>query len=218
MPGAAAAAIAAPARLRVGVVCADPLRVEGLRALLEEYCDLLPLSAPETLRESDLFMVIIDTPEEDLFHMMATFRRGRPGLRLIVLGSKADPTYVQKVVASGAKGYLLYTASARETQMAIQVVADNSIWAPRKVLASLIDTYSTAAPRPPQIRLTPREKEVIDLLIAGRANREIASTLGMEVKTVKTHVGRLLQKFSVPNRVALTVRALEMQMGTGGPA
>ncbi len=203
-----------PARLRVGVICADPLRIEGLRALLETECDLLPLSAPETLRQGDLAMVIIDTPEEDLFHMMAAFRRARPGLRLIVLGNRTDPAYIQKVVAGGAKGYLLYTASARETVLAIQVVADNSIWAPRKVLASLIDTYSTSTPRPPQIRLTPREKEVIDLLIAGRANREIASTLGMEVKTVKTHVGRLLQKFSVPNRVALTVRALEMQIGS----
>ena len=50
------------------------------------------------------------------------------------------------------------------------------------------------------------------MLIAGRANREIASTLGVETKTVKSHVGRLLQKFGVPNRVALTVRALEMQI------
>ncbi len=198
---------------RVGVVCADPLRVEGLRAFLEQRCELVWLSAPETLRESELSMVIIDTPEEDLFHMMTAFRRARPSLRLIVMGNRTDPMFVQKVVASGAKGYLLYTANARETAMAIDVVADNSIWAPRKVLASLIDTYSTQTPRPPQIRLTPREKEVIDLLIAGRANREIAATLGMEVKTVKTHVGRLLQKFSVPNRVALTVRALEMQAG-----
>ena len=61
------------------------------------------------------------------------------------------------------------------------------------------------------MQLTPREQEVIELLIAGRANREIAVTLGVELKTIKTHVGRLLQKFSVPNRVALTVRALEMQ-------
>ncbi len=201
-------------RLRVGVICADPLRVEGLRALLEKECELLTLSAPETLRQADLAMVIIDTSEEDLFHMMAAFRRARPGLRLIVLGNRSDPSYIQKVVAGGAKGYLLYTASARETVLAIQVVAEDSIWAPRKVLASLIDTYASATPRPPQIRLTPREKEVVDLLIAGRANREIASTLGMEVKTVKTHVGRLLQKFSVPNRVALTVRALEMQVGS----
>ena len=201
-----------PARLRIGVVSGDPLRVEGLRTVLDETCELLHLTAPETLHQDELAMVVIDTREEDLMAMMATFRRARPGLRLMVFGGRQDPGYIQRVVGSGAKGYLLYTASPREILMAVDVVADGSIWAPRKVLASLIDTYSTAAPRPPQIRLTPREQEVVDLLIAGRANREIASTLGMELKTVKTHVGRLLQKFGVPNRVALTVRAIEMQV------
>ena len=201
-------------RLRIGVVCGDPLRVEGLRDVLQEDADLLALTAPETLHDNHLAMLLIDTPEEDLFAMMAAIRRARPALRLIVLGSRNDPAFIQRVVGHGAKGYLLYTASARETRMAVEVVADGSIWAPRKVLASLIDTYSTADPRPPDIKLTRREREVIELLIAGRANREIAATLGMELKTVKTHVGRLLQKFGVPNRVALTVRALEMQLNS----
>ena len=196
-------------------MCNDPLRVEGLRVVLAAACDLIPLTAPDTLREDDLSMVLIDTREEDLLAMMAAFRRARPGLRLMVLGQRNDPAHIQRVVSSGAKGYLLYTASEREIVMAVEVVADGSIWAPRKVLASLIDTYSTADPRPPEIRLTPREQEVINLLIAGRANREIATTLGMELKTVKTHVGKLLQKFGVPNRVALTVRALEMQVSDG---
>ena len=203
---------AAADRLRVGVVSSDPLRVEGLLSVLGSDFDLLPMTAHETLTEDGLAMVMIDAPEEDLFPMMAAFRRGRPGLRLIVLGNRMDPTYVQKVVASGAKGYLHYSATEREAKMALEVVADGSIWAPRKILASLIDTYSNAAPRPPEIRLTPREQEVIELLIAGRANREIATTLGMELKTVKTHVGKLLQKFGVPNRVALTVRAMEMKV------
>ena len=203
-------------RLQIGVVSSGPLRIVGLLAILECDYDVLPLTAPDALNRDGLAMVLIDAPEDDLFPMMSAFRRGRPALRLIVLGGRMDPPFVQKVVASGAKGYLHYTASEREVKMAIEIVADGSIWAPRKILASLIDTYSSAAPRPPQIRLTPREQEVIELLIAGRANREIASTLGMELKTVKTHVGKLLQKFGVPNRVALTVRAMEMQVNPEG--
>ncbi len=199
-------------RMRIGVVSGDALRVEGLRVILADVCDLLPLTAPDTLRTDDLGMVMIDSPEDDLFQLMAAYRRARPGLRLMVLGSRTEAAFVQKVVASGAKGYLLHTASAREIVMAVSVVIDGSIWAPRKVLASLIDTYSLSEPRPPKVHLTPREREVVDLLIAGRANREIASTLGVETKTVKSHVGRLFQKFGVPNRVALTVRAIEMQL------
>lgn len=199
-------------RLRVGIICADPLRAEGLRAILEGTCDLVLLTAQEVRHFSDLALVLLDTRDEDVLTMIAAFRRARPALPLIVLGGRADPGYVQKVVASGAKGYLVHTASEREIQMAVTVVADGSIWAPRKVLASLIDTYASNTERPKEVHLTAREQEVIELLIAGRANREIAATLGVELKTVKTHVGRLLQKFSVPNRVALTVRALEMKL------
>jgi DNA-binding NarL/FixJ family response regulator len=199
-------------RLRIGVVSGDALRVEGLRVILADSCDLLSLAAHDTLRADDLAMVMIDAPEDSLFDLMAAFRRGRPGLRLMVLGTRSEPAFIQKVVASGAKGYLLHTATAREILMAVEVVADGSIWAPRKVLASLIDTYAPSEPRPPEVHLTPREREVVELLIAGRANREIAATLGVETKTVKSHVGRLFQKFGVPNRVALTVRALEMQI------
>ncbi len=201
------------AKLRIGAVSNDALRIEGLRAILEDFCEIISMTAPDTLREPDLAMVLIDVPEDDLPALMAALRRARPGLRLIVLGIRNEPGFIQKVVASGAKGYLLHTASPREITMAVEVVADGSIWAPRKVLASLIDTITPSEGRPPEIRLTPREHEVIDLLIAGRANREIAATLGVETKTVKSHVGRLLQKFGVPNRVALTVRALEMQIG-----
>jgi len=200
-------------RLRIGVVSSDALRIEGLRAILEGTCDIVQMTAPETLRDNDLAMVLIDIPEDDLPALMATLRRARPSLRLMVLGTRSDPAFIQKVVASGAKGYLLHTANHREITMAVEVVADGSIWAPRKVLASLIDTIAPTEGRAPEVRLTPREQEVIELLIAGRANREIASTLGVETKTVKSHVGRLLQKFGVPNRVALTVRALEMQIG-----
>lgn len=195
------------------MVSSDALRIEGLRAILEGTCDIVPMTAPETLRDNELAMVLIDVPEDDLPALMSTLRRARPGLRLMVLGTRSDPGFIQKVVAGGAKGYLLHTANQREITMAVEVVADGSIWAPRKVLASLIDTIAPTEGRAPELRLTPREQEVIELLIAGRANREIAATLGVETKTVKSHVGRLLQKFGVPNRVALTVRALEMQIG-----
>lgn len=199
-------------RARLGVVSADALRIEGLRAVLESSFEIVPLTAPETLRDGDLAMVVLDVPEDDLLAVMATLRRARPGLRLIVLSNRNDPQFIQRVVGSGAKGYLSHMASEREIIMAVDVVSDGSIWAPRKILASLIDTITPTEPRPPEVRLTPRELEVVELLVAGRANREIASTLGVETKTVKSHVGRLLQKFGVPNRVALTVRALEMQI------
>ena len=196
--------------LRIGILIGDPLRVEGLQVLLAHMAELVPMTAPDTLKHERLSMVILDGEGDRLFSMIAAFRRARPGLRLLVLGSRPDPAYIQKVVAAGVKGYLTQSASVAEIETAISVVSDGSIWAPRKVLASLIDTYSPHDLQRPKLSLTVRERQVLRILISGRSNLEIAEQLNIESKTVKVYVGRLLQKLGVPNRVALTVRAIEM--------
>lgn len=198
--------------MRIGAVISDSLLLEGLLSVLGETAELVSMSAPETLAEQDLAMVVLEAEDEKLFTMMAVLRRARPGLPLVVLGSRTDHPYVKRVVAAGAKGYLPHTASAREIEMAIEVVADGSIWAPRKVLASLIDTVAPGQERRAEIQFTPRERDVLQLLVAGRSNREIADTLQIELKTVKVHVGHLLQKLGVSNRVSLTIRVLELHL------
>jgi DNA-binding NarL/FixJ family response regulator len=100
--------------------------------------------------------------------------------------------------------------------MAMEIVLDGSVWAPRKVMARLLDTASrggnvekglSALPR-----FTPREREVLTLLIAGRPNRDIASMLKIDEGTVKAHVGRLMRKVGVDNRIALTMQAVARKL------
>ncbi len=197
-------------RLRVGTVCNDPLRVEGLTALLSSQADLVPMTPTDAVRDHELTIILIDVTE-NLFDIMAAYRRVRPGLRLLVFGESSDPRFIGQVVAAGAKGYLSHTASAGEIVTALSIIADGSIWAPRKVLASLIDTYSpreVLAPAAP-VSFTPRQRQVLQLLVQGRSDREIASLLHLSPRTVQGLVSTLLRKTGVQNRVALTVRALE---------
>lgn len=194
--------------LRIGIAVADAIRVEGLIALSAGIADLIPTTPAEAVRDLNLAMVLIDA-DDQVFALMAAFRRARASLRLLVLGQSNDPEYIGKIVTAGAKGYLTDSSSMEEIRMAISVVADGSIWAPRKVLASLIDTYSPQEPGRTEVRFTPREKEVLHLLIDGKQDRDIASTLGISVRTVQSVVAHLLRKFGVDNRVALTVRILE---------
>lgn len=206
--------VATPApRLRIGTVCNDPLRVEGLTALLCNQADLVPMTPTDAVRDLELTMVMIDVTAE-LFDVMAAYRRVRPGLRLLVFGESVEPRFIGQVVAAGAKGYLSHTASADEIAMAVSIIADGSIWAPRKVLASLIDTYSPQQPAPATagIRLTPRERQVLQLLVQGRSDREIAANLTISPRTVQGAVGMLLRKTGLKNRVALTVRAMERSL------
>jgi len=127
-------------------------------------------------------------------------------LKLIVLGNETCQEYLQKVIGAGAKGYLSLTAKEAEIRMAIEMVRDGSVWAPRKVLSRLLDSQRSAAKSPAAWpKFTTRERQVLNLLRAGQPNREIALALGIDEGTVKAHIGRLMRKVGVNNRIALTV-------------
>jgi DNA-binding NarL/FixJ family response regulator len=191
---------------RIGVVATDPMRVLGLKAIFPQI-DVVHLSAPGALGETNLALVLIDAEcTSHLFELIATFRHLRPNQKLLVLGNETEPEYIQRVIGTGAKGYLALTAKESEIRMAIDVVRDGSVWAPRKVLARLLDSKpggSNAPNTPPHF--TARELEVLALLRAGRSNREIGLALAIDQSTVKAHIGRLLRKVGVNNRIALTV-------------
>jgi DNA-binding NarL/FixJ family response regulator len=130
-----------------------------------------------------------------------------------VIGLEERHEYIQQVIGAGAKGYLSHTARESEIRLAIEIVRDGSVWAPRKVLARLLEA-STAEGRgtSAEPKFTEREAQVLKLLIAGRPNREIAEALGIDAATVKAHVGRLMRKVGVENRIALTMQAVSRNL------
>jgi DNA-binding NarL/FixJ family response regulator len=194
---------------RVGVVATDPLRVLGLKAIFCEalQLEIVHLSVPGALDDTQLALVLIDaecTPH--LFELISTFRQGRPQMKLIVLGNETSQEYIERVIGAGAKGYLALTSTEAEIRMAIDMVCDGSVWAPRRVLSRLLDRQRNPGRShagPP--RFTPRELQVLDLLRAGQPNSAIAIALGIDEGTVKAHIGRLMRKVGVNNRIALTI-------------
>ncbi len=226
-------------RARVGVVAADPLRSIGLLAILEETVgvDAVPLEMAEGHEVPglgnpatdappiyDALFLDIRMPLDVLGEMVGRIRREHTGIKIVVMGAEIDPEYVQSVIGAGAKGYLAETATEGEIRMAMDVVLDGSIWAPRKVLARLIDAGgvafggSVAASDSVVGVMTPRELEVLHLLMDGRTNRDIASAMGIDEVTVKAHLGRMLRKTRSSNRVELTLRAIEERASRLQPA
>lgn len=197
----------------VGLIANDPLRILGLQVILSEQAKLkvVPVSLPNALHTFDINLLLMDadsTPQ--LFEQLGTFRRLRPELRVIVLGRNQEPDYVQRVIGAGARGYLAHDAKESDIRLCIEVVREGSIWAPRKVLARLIDAASELS-TPQAIsdsKFTDREGQVLNLLVEGRPNREIAMMLGIDEGTVKAHVSRLMRKVGVGNRTALTMHFL----------
>ena len=213
--------------LKLGLVATDPLRILGLQTIFAEGAsegwadarpvEIVPLSVPGALDASGVSLILIDAACTDhIFELLATFRRTRPHLRLIVLGLEEDHEHIQRIIGAGAKGYLAHTAKSSEVRLAIEIVQDGSAWAPRKVLANLLDLSSTEERRTDvEPKFTERESEVLKLLVEGHPNRVIAGELGIDLATVKKHVGALMRKVGVKNRIALSVQVVNRKLLPG---
>jgi len=220
---------------RVGVVATSPLVAWGLVGILEAVLPVraVPITLDAVMKsgegEDGLAAVVLAPDAEayglgvkdmvlnerakamdELCETVGRLRRRRPGLKVIAVGGTLTADEVQRVIGAGAKGYLLETANEGEIRMALEVVLDGSIWAPRKVLARLIDQGAAVVAADSAVdELSAREHEVLNLLMNGRSNREIASALGIEPATVKAHLGRMLRKTRSRNRLEMTLRIME---------
>lgn len=200
-------------RVRIAVVESDPLRFVGFRTLFDEGdFELSAASLADLPKRDDVDLVLLSSRAgQNLFDVMAGLKAARPDLRIIVTGSGADDETILKAVAAGAKGYVDEAAAPSEFVQAIRIVNQGSVWAPRRVLSTFIERVSSSPGRifpAGRVTFTEREKEVLELLVAGRSNKEIGTALGIEERTVKAHVAKLMRKVGVQNRIALSVHAI----------
>ena len=210
---------AAPAKkpmIHIAVVDSDPLRFIGLRSLFDNEPDLelSAASLEELPRLQNVDLVLLGNRASggsSVFDVMASMKAARPDLRIIVTGTGADDEAILKALAAGAKGYVDEAASPAEFVQAIRVVHQGSVWAPRRVMSIFIDRVTSSPGKifpAGRVTFTDREKEVLELLVAGRSNREIGQALQIEERTVKAHVAKLMRKVGVQNRIALSVHAI----------
>jgi DNA-binding NarL/FixJ family response regulator len=213
-------AVARKPLIRLAVVESDPLRFVGFRALFDSEPDFELLSAtlPEISVEKTIDLVLLGSRAgQNLFDQMASLKAARPDLRIIVTGSGIDEETILKAIASGAKGYVDEAATPAEFVQAIRVVNQGSVWAPRRVLSLFIERVTSSPGRifpAGRVTFTDREKEVLEMLVAGRSNKEIGAALGIEERTVKAHVAKLMRKVGVQNRIALSVHAITHSLVT----
>ena len=208
------AAVAKKPVIRIAVVESDPLRFVGFRALFDAEPDFKLISAtlPEISALEGIDLILLGHRSgQNLFDVMASLKATRPDLKFIVTGSGGDEETILKAIASGAKGYVDEAAPPSEFARAIRVVHQGSVWAPRRVLSMFIERVSSAPGRffpAARVTFTDREKEVLEMLVAGRSNKEIGAQLGIEERAVKAHVAKLMRKVGVQNRIALSVHAI----------
>jgi len=199
--------------LKIAVIEDDPLRLIGLRSILEEVSGfhLAAMSVAELAVERTVDLVLLGIGSGTKgFETLAHIRTARREVPVLVTGTNATEEIIVRALGYGAKGYVDEAAPATHLAEAIGAVHRGLIWAPRRVLSTFIERsleISGRNVRPGESRLTAREKQVLQMLVEGRSNKEIGGPLGIEERTVKAHISKLMRKVGVKNRIQLSVRA-----------
>jgi DNA-binding NarL/FixJ family response regulator len=210
----------------------DPIRVlivddhavvrEGLRTYLalQEGIDVVgeaqdgdaALAQADALAPDVILMDLV-MPRRDGLAAMRDLRARGATARVIVLTSFTDDERIMPAIQAGAAGYLLKNVQPAELARAVRAAHAGEALLDPSVAARLVEaiveqraTAPAAAPAAPE--LTPREHDVLALIVAGMANKRIALELGLSEKTVKAHVGHLLAKLGVADRTQAALLAV----------
>ncbi len=229
-------------RSRVGALMAAPIRVlvaddqelvrTGFRMILQTEDDIEVvgqaadgLEAVELARRHEPDVVLMDVRMPNLDGIEATGRLVGPlasppaPVRVLMLTTFDLDDYVYAALRNGASGFLLKDTPPEDLVRAIRIVASGEALLAPTVTRRLIEEFSRApAPAaPPEMgSLTDREREVLGLVARGLSNGEIAAELILGETTVKTHVGRILMKLGLRDRVQAVVLAYESGLVTPG--
>ena len=209
-------------RVRIVIVDDHELARAGLRTMMVGEPDLEVVGeaangaeAQELCRrlQPDLVLTDVRMPDLDGLAVTRAIKRDHPTTSVIIVTMHEDLDYLFDALKAGAAGYLLKDATQREVLAAVrQVVRGESPLSPEKVTQLLrrVPNGTLRGVGPPPERLTPREREVLRLVVRGQTNREIARGLNVSVATVKVHVERLIAKLGVSDRTQAAVRAVEL--------
>ena len=212
----------------ISVVLVDdhPVVRGGLRALIESFDGFAVVGeaadGEQAVREVQLHrpdVVVMDVMMPHVDGVEATRRivRACPATAVLVLSMAEEDDVVFSAMQAGARGYLLKGAAQEEIDRALRaVVAGEAIFGPG-VAARVLGVFAreTTGRADPFPGLTPRERDVLELVAQGRRNAAIAAALGMAPKTVANHLSSIFGKLQVPDRSAAIVRARDGGLGRG---
>jgi DNA-binding NarL/FixJ family response regulator len=192
----------------IRVAIADDHRVVrvGLEQLLATFADVELVgsadggeAAVQLCAETSPDVLLLDLSMPDLDGVEVTRELARQGspTRVVVFTSFSDRERIVQALDAGAIGYLLKDAEPDEIHSAIRAAARGEAPLTPKAAAALL---ADRAQRPSAVELTAREREVLSLVVAGMANKQIARRLGISEKTVKGHLTNLFQRIGVADR------------------
>jgi DNA-binding NarL/FixJ family response regulator len=193
----------------------------GIRSLLEklpgvevageasdgrEVMDLLREQQP------DVVLMDISMPGLNGLQALARITRDFPSVRVIILSMHPNDEYVMQALKSGAAGYLLKRAATAELPLALKAVVGGAIYLSQEISSQFLKKFplqQVARSTSPLERLTPRQREILQLLAEGQTTKATASILNLSAKTVEYHRAKLMEGlkiFDIPGLVRFAMR------------
>jgi two-component system response regulator NreC len=210
----------------IRVLLADDHRIlrEGIRALIEDQEDMVVVGESEdglaTVKKvAELLpdVVVMDIAMPLLNGLEATrqIHRDYPQVKVLILTMHENEEYIRQVLAAGALGYVLKDAAARDLLGAIRTVNQGEAVLSPAITRLVIEDYlrwGDIRPEDTTDGLTPREREVLQLIAEGYTNKEIAGIMNLSVKTIQSHRTNLMNKLDLHDRGELIKYAIQKKI------
>ena len=209
--------------MTIRILIADDHKIvsAGLKALLEAQPDMKIVAQAANGREAVKFahqqkpdMVIMDVAMPDLNGLEAVRQilSANPRIKVIALSMHSDRRYVTGMLSAGASGYILKHCAFEELVQAIHTVLANQVYLSPAiagiVVKELTQSKTSRRRQPASQELTPREREVLQLIAEGHSAREIAERIHLSVKTIETHRRQMMEKLEIHSIADLTKFAI----------
>ncbi|TBD73556.1 two-component system response regulator MctR [Rhizobium ruizarguesonis] len=201
-------------KIRVLLIDNHPLVLDGLKAVLETF-DHIEVAGTAGLAQAGLeigrkvlpqvVLMDINMPKLSGIDAIELFRNELPQARVVMLSMHDSREYISSSVMHGAAGYILKDVSTDEIVSAIETVAGGGAYFSSGVFDALMGERAEEGSDP----LTPRERDILGLIVAGRSNKEIAETLGITSATAETHRKNLKKKLGIATTAGLIRYALD---------
>jgi DNA-binding NarL/FixJ family response regulator len=181
---------------------------QGLRSILSAIrdCEIVGEAADgrqAVAMSKDLTpdIVVLDIGMPALNGLEATRQilKARPQTKVLILTMHEADSVIREVLDAGARGYILKTDAGRDLVTAVESLRRNKAFFTARVSQMILDGFLKGDPRPndtqqPGIRLTPRQREIVQLLAEGKSSKEVAVALDLSVKTAETHRANIMRK------------------------
>jgi len=180
----------------------------GIRSLLEKIPSIAVVAEAGDGREAlDLVkkhrptVVLMDIamPELNGLEAVARITKDFPGVKVIILSMHSNEAYVRHAFRAGAAGYLLKDGTLAEMELAIESVSSGGTFLSPRISKRVIESYfeNDGSDLSPLEYLTPRQREILQLIAEGKSTKEIAFLLRISIKTVETHRAQLMAKLDI---------------------